>query len=148
MEHSENNENTVKQESCGCGCECSPRENDGAEVTESSTPRISYIPAVDIVDGESETLLVTDLPGVDEAGLDITVENDTLTIKAKPGEQSVDGKKLMYAEYGVGEYRRSFILSPDVNRDGIAASMKDGVLRVRLPKAVPEAKRTIAIESN
>lgn len=147
MENIENSENAVKQGSCGCGCECSAPAAEKTEATENAAPRRTYIPAVDIVDSGTETVVVADLPGVDETTLDITVEKNILTVAAKQSEQAAQGRKLIYSEYGVGDYRRSFTLSEDVDRDGISAALRDGVLTIRLPKAAPVARK-IAIASN
>ena len=131
------NKNDVES---GCGCEL-PGVKEKDEAASAAEPRCVYTPAVDIVDGESETLLIADLPGVDEAGVDLTLENDTLTIRAKQAVPEFPGRKLIYSEYGIGEYRRGFSLSEAIDRAGISAVLKDGVLRVRLPKAVPVSKK-------
>lgn len=134
MEGIENKENqsVATQESQGCqaGHPCEKREM-----------RQEYMPAVDIIDAENETTLVLDMPGVDCDSVDITVEKNILTIKGKPIEDTFEGKTLVYSEYGVGDFERSFTLSEDLSRDGIAATMKDGVLQVKLPKAKPVAKK-------
>lgn len=107
----------------------------------------TYLPAVDIIDGKDETILITDMPGVDQSGLEISIEKSVLTIKGTPKEQKYEGKGLVYSEYGVGDYERSFTLSEDVDRDHVSASIKDGVLKVKLPKAAP-VTRKIAVEAS
>ncbi|MDR1745099.1 MAG: Hsp20/alpha crystallin family protein [Planctomycetota bacterium] len=104
-------------------------------------PRRAYVPAVDLIDSDSEVVLVADIPGVPEGGVDLRVEKNILTLAAVPADGVVAGKKLEYSEYGVGEYRRSFALSEEVDRERISATLKDGVLRIRLPKMAPVAKR-------
>lgn len=146
----EQNENIVKQESCGCGCECSApvQEAEREEAkAERPLPRRAYVPAVDLIEGENEVNLVVDVPGVPEGGVELTVEKNILTLSAVPADGVIAGKKLAYSEYGVGEYRRSFALSEDIDRDGISASLKDGVLRIRLAKRAPMTKK-INISSN
>ena len=98
-------------------------------------------PAVDIVSGENEVCLIMDIPGVREGGADVSVEKNVLTVRAAPASRNYHGRRLIYAECGEGEYRRSFSLPEDVDRDGISASLKDGSLRIRLPKVRPAAKR-------
>lgn len=143
----EDRENSLQQHNCGCGCS-SPTEVEKVEKAEAQTvtQRRTYLPAVDIVDSASETLLVMDLPGVAESDVELSVEKGTLTVKASQADLQFEEQRLVYAEYGVGEYRRSFSLSEDVNKDGITASLKDGVLQVKLPKAAPVAKK-IAVSS-
>ncbi len=104
-------------------------------------PRRAYIPAVDLIDSDSEVLLIADVPGVPEGGVDLSIEKNILTLTATPSDGVIAGKKLEYSEYGVGEYRRSFSLSEEVDKDRISATLKDGVLRVRLPKTAPVTKK-------
>lgn len=98
-------------------------------------------PAADIVASETEIALVLDIPGVRENGVDVTIEKNILTVKAVPSARNADGRRLLYAECGTGEYRRSFSLPDDADKENISASLKDGVLRVRLPKIAPATRR-------
>lgn len=142
MEHMENIENAVKHEGCGCGCDCATQEAkvEHAEATRQA-PRRAYVPAVDLIDSENEVTLVVDVPGVAEGGIDLTIEKNILTLSAVPADGVIAGKKLVYSEYGVGEYRRSFSLSDDIDQGGITATLKDGVLRIGLPKTAPVQKK-------
>jgi HSP20 family protein len=54
---------------------------------------------------------------------------------------------LAYAEYEVGDYHRRFTLSNEIDRDNIAATVKDGVLRLHLPKSGPAKARKISVKS-
>lgn len=125
------------QGSCGCGCDCETK----VEKVEEKAPRRAYVPAVDLIEGENEVYLIADVPGVPEGGVDLSVEKNILTLKAVPEDGVVAGKKLSHSEYGVGEYRRSFVLSENVDRENITATLKDGVLRVTLPKAAPATRK-------
>lgn len=104
-------------------------------------PRRAYVPAVDLIDSDSEVVLIADVPGVPEGGVDLSIEKNILTLTAIPADGVIAGKKLEYSEYGVGEYRRSFALSEEVDKEHISATLKDGVLRVRLPKMTPVTKK-------
>lgn len=149
------NNDTVRKDECSCGCStsseiCESKEQN-VEKTETcsceSKKRNVYAPAVDIFDSENETLLVADLPGVAENSVDIEIEKNILTIKASQSESDYDEHRLAYAEYGIGDYKRSFSLPADIDKDGISASLKDGVLRVTLPKVSPEAKKITVVAS-
>lgn len=139
----ENIENVVKHEGCGCGCDCATQEPkaEKAEVERQAAPRRAYVPAVDLIDSENEVTLVVDVPGVAEGGVDLTIEKNVLTLSAVPADGVIAGKKLVYSEYGVGEYRRSFSLSDEINQANISATLKDGVLRISLPKTAPVVKK-------
>ena len=58
-----------------------------------------------------------------------------------------DGLKPLYVEYGVGGYHRRFTLGEMIDRDGIKAQMKNGVLVLRLPKAERARARRIAVDA-
>lgn len=144
MEHMEKNQEVEKNE-CGCGCACAESQNhetvQAKEPTEEKAPRRAYAPAVDIVDAEGEIMLIADVPGVPEGAVDLDLKKDILTLVAVPADGVIAGKKLVYSEYGVGEYRRSFALSEDIDKENISASLKNGVLRIRLPKTKPVARK-------
>lgn len=136
------------QDSCGCGCsqdshECQEACSSKVEKAEQekALPRRAYVPAVDIIDSSDCVSLVVDLPGVAEGGVELNLEKNVLTLSAVPADGVIAGKKLVYAEYGVGEYRRSFSLSDEVDQENISASLKNGVLRIRLPKSAPVSRK-------
>ena len=110
----------------------------GAERTRS---RLACVPRADIYETNETIVLVTDMPGVDENSLDITLENDVLTIIGYVESERPEGDGLAYNEYRVGDYERSFTLSSKVDRNKIEATVKDGVLRLRLPKAEPSMRK-------
>ncbi len=100
-----------------------------------------FIPSVDIIDNGEETVLYADMPGVDCDNVEITVEKNVLTLKGESQKMDYSGYELVYSEYGVGDFERSFTLSETVDRDNISAAMKDGVLTVKLPKAAPKTRK-------
>lgn len=136
----ENREEMVKHEGCGCTCRSAESSVEKTEATR-QTPRRAYVPAVDLIDGENAVSLVVDVPGVPEGGVELTVEKNVLTLSAVPADGVIAGKKLAYSEYGIGEYRRSFALSDEVDRENISATLKNGVLRITLPKSAPVVKK-------
>ena len=115
----------------------------GAERTRS---RLAFVPRTDIYETNEAIVLVTDMPGVDETSLDITLENDVLTINGYVETAYHEGYGLAYGEYRVGDYERSFTMSNKVDRNKIEATVKDGVLRLHLPKAEP-SMRKIAVSA-
>lgn len=112
---------------------------------ETTKARRVYTPAVDIVDKKDHILLIADMPGVDEKHVDITLEKDELTIYGTVEAQLPQNHRLAVAEYGIGDYRRVFIVPNDIDREKIQASMKNGVLRVILPKLDTAKTRKIAV---
>jgi HSP20 family protein len=104
-----------------------------------------YRPAVDIVDAPNEMVVLADVPGVDETHLDITLDKSVLTIRGTVEPPSLEGQTPVRTEYGVGDFERTFTLSDDVSRDGIEASVKHGVLQLKLPKTARSARQRINV---
>lgn len=127
--------------------EGTPHKQESAvpEGTERIQARKVYVPLVDIVETEDSLLLVSDLPGVDDKGVDVTVEKNILTIKGSVAAEVPAGFKLSYEEYGIGDYERSFTIPNEIDRDGIQATMKDGVLTLTLPKVKKAVARKVAV---
>jgi len=106
-----------------------------------------YTPRVDIYERENDLVVVADMPGVDAEHLDITLENNVLTIHGKVEPEQHAGYSLAHAEYGVGDYYRTFTISDEINRDGIQANIKNGVLNLVLPKAEKARARKIEVKA-
>ena len=104
-----------------------------------------FTPRVDIRETENEVVLVADLPGVDEKTVDIDLEGSELTIRARTVPEAGEGYSPTYREYEGGSYERSFTLGDTIDRDGIAAVVKDGVLQLTLPKAKEARPTRIAV---
>jgi len=117
------------------------------EGVERTKPRKVFKPDVDIIEEKEETVLTADLPGVDEKTLDITLEKNVITIRGRVEPEVPAGYRLAYGEYEVGDYERAFSLSDEVDKDRIQATIKNGVLKLVLPKAAAAKARKIAISS-
>lgn len=143
MNDMDNSQNIEKHEGCAGGaCSAADTSNKVEKIAENgSQGRRAYAPAVDIVDGKDATTLVLDLPGVDEKDVDITIEKSILTLRASQKDSAFSDHNLAYSEYGTGDYQRSFALSDEVDRENIKATLKDGVLKLRLPKSQPVSKK-------
>ncbi|MDX3807929.1 MAG: Hsp20/alpha crystallin family protein [Bosea sp. (in: a-proteobacteria)] len=121
-----------------------PSKLDGSERTRS---RQVFVPRADIYETTDQVVLLVDMPGVASDGVDITLEKRTLAIRGYAADQQRESYRQIYAEYGAGDYERVFTLSEDIDRDGIEASQKDGVLRLVLPKAAPAKARKIELKT-
>lgn len=117
------------------------------EGVERTRPRKVYTPAVDILERKDDILVTADMPGVDEKTVDITLEKNVLTIYGMVEPQFPEGARLVFSEYGIGDYQRAFTLSEEVDRDRIQASVKNGVLRLVLPKAAAARTRKIEVRA-
>jgi HSP20 family protein len=117
------------------------------EDTERTRECRCFIPRSDIYELEDQMVIVADVPGVDEKAIDITLEKNILTISALVEPVIPEGYALRFAEYEIGDYQRSFRLSNEIDRENIQASVKDGVLRLYLPKAKEALARKISVKA-
>jgi HSP20 family protein len=124
------------------------RETDVPEGAERTSSRIVFQPRVDIRETADAVWLQADMPGVDESSTDITLEKNVLTVRGTVAPPHPEGYSVLYTEYRVGDFERTFAVSAEVDRDGIEASVKNGVLSVRLPKSKQAAARKIAVHAS
>ncbi len=127
--------------------EMEKRQLPEAEGIERTRKARRLIPLADIYETDDAIVVVADVPGANPESADITLENDVLKIEASVNPDPMDGYSLAWAEYVIGDYERSFALSDRIDRDGIEAELKDGVLRLVLPKAGPAKARKIQVKS-
>ncbi len=120
-----------------------PVKKEQAEVVRREQQEGYFQPATDIVETAEGVTLRFDMPGVAKENVDITVDKDTLTIigKAEPEEPG----NPVYRETYVGDYRRQFTLSTDMDPNNIAATISDGVLTVTVGKAQQAKPRKVQI---
>jgi HSP20 family protein len=92
-------------------------------------------PAVDMLDRKDEVVLRVDLPGMDQKDLDLTVEERVLTIRGeRKGAEASKEEDYYCCERWAGSFERSLALPPGVDAERIAATFKNGVLEIHLPK--------------
>ncbi len=106
-----------------------------------------YMPRCDIYETKDALIVLADMPGVDENNIDITLEKNILTLTGTVCETNFDNHSLIYSEYKTGNFERVFALSDEVNKDEIKASLKNGVLKLTLPKSPVAQARKIAVKS-
>jgi HSP20 family molecular chaperone IbpA len=122
-----------------------PQQAAGAE--EVATLQHAITPLIDIHEGPDGLVLEADLPGAVDSGVNIQLEDNVLILHAKLPPPFPEGARVLHEEYRVGDFYRSFILSDEVERGRIAAELKNGVLRLTLPKAERAKTRRIEIKS-
>jgi HSP20 family molecular chaperone IbpA len=105
------------------------------------------VPPVDVFENESGITLVADLPGATREALQVRVDGDTLTIEATAATDAPAGMELVYSEAEFPSYRRSFTLSRELDAGRIDASLKDGVLRLAIPKTEEAKPRRIEVRA-
>ena len=98
------------------------------------------VPRMDVTETDAGLEVTAELPGVDEADIDVSLADDLLTVKGeKKSESERDEKDLHVVERSYGSFARSVRLPYPVQEDQVDAEFKNGVLKISLPKS-PEAE--------
>ena len=115
-----------------------------ADGPEGEIERADWIPAADVYEDEREYSLALDLPGIDRSKLEVNLDDGRLVIR---GDRApADGVHARRTERPHGRFVRSFSLPDAVDRAGITADYKDGVLLLHLPKRKEPQERRTKIE--
>jgi HSP20 family protein len=104
-----------------------------------------YIPNVDIYEENGGLKLWADMPGVTEQNVEVTLNDDVLTITGTVSTVMYEKLAPVYTEYNVGNYFRQFALHEDIDPAGIKARMRNGVLELDLPKREKAKPRKIEV---
>lgn len=108
----------------------------------------TYIPKSDIYETDEAVFIWADMPGVDEKSLDITLEKNSLTIEGRVEDYTPpEGYFQVMSEYPVGNYKRTFTLGANFQKDGIEGIVKNGFLNLTIPKAKETVARKISISA-
>lgn len=106
-----------------------------------------FTPKVDIYETREAMVLIADVPGVDENSVEVILDKNVLKINGTVEKTGEEKRRILYAEYDIGDYQRTFTLSEEVDREKIEATVKNGVLRLVLHKAEPVKAKKIAIKA-
>ncbi|RQP24237.1 Hsp20/alpha crystallin family protein [Piscinibacter terrae] len=105
------------------------------------------VPLVDVSEDDTGITVVADVPGASRETLSLDVDSDTLTIEAPIALNPPTELQAVYAEVRSGRYRRSFTLSRELDSQRIEATLKDGVLTLRVPKLEKARPRRIEVKT-
>lgn len=113
----------------------------------SETGKNPLVPPVDIWEDADGVTLYADMPGVSRAGLNLSIDRDTLQILGRRSTQPGEGAQGTYAEMPLRDFSRAFTIGEELDREAISASMANGVLKIRLPRAARSKPRRIDIKT-
>jgi len=119
----------------------------GTSTPETISQGTFYTPLVDIIETQDEFMFEADMPGVKPQDVDITFENGVLTIRGNVQERRPESQYYLLAEYGVGNFYRSFTIDTPINAEGIRAELRNGVLDLHVPKAESVKPRRIEVKA-
>lgn len=104
-------------------------------------------PKIDVLDHETEVLVRAELPGVEKQDIDVSVSENMLTLKGKTRrEEKIEKDNYFRAEISQGSFLRSVYLPVEVDSDRASASLKDGILEIRLPKVESAKRKSIQVQ--
>lgn len=104
-------------------------------------------PKVDVIDRELEIVVRAELPGVTKEDLDVSMAENSLTIRATTSHEKKGEEGEFYRrEMSRGEFQRTLAIPDNINEEGVQATFKDGILELKLPKAESSKRRKITVE--
>lgn len=115
--------------------------------TEAANAGPTFTPPADILENGDTVVMLLDIPGADPASLDVTLDKHLLTISARVASTAPEGYAPAHIEFANGVYERRFVFSEQMDGDHIDATLKDGVLRLTVPKAPDTAAKKISVKA-
>ena len=107
----------------------------------------AWTPPVDIYETQDEVVLRADLPGIDQKDIDLRIENSTLTLRGeRKFQKEANEEDYHRIERSYGVFSRSFQLPGSIDQTKIAATHKEGVLEVHLPKREDTKPKQIKVD--
>lgn len=127
----------------------SPTRTGAGAANKAETTRTQpvYTPVADIYETEDSLVLVVEVPGVKPDQVDVSLDKRVLSITGRGAAAHHEGYSLALCEYRTGDFERAFTLSHMIDDSAIEAVMKDGVLRLTLPKAKAEPAKSISVKA-
>jgi len=110
-------------------------------------PSLVIVPAADVFEDSSGITLQLDMPGVAKDRLNLQVNQNALVIEGSAQISMPQDMAALHAEVRSTRYRRSFVLSEELETDKVDATLRDGVLTVRIPKRAELQPRRIEIRA-
>ena len=120
--------------------------------TEHETERTvrTVSPRADIFETDTAFVILADMPGVDPDGVELVADKDTLVVRGRVNSAStnVQTRKVEHREFELADYYRTFTLTEDLDSDGITGTLRDGVLRVEVPKSPRVQPKKIPVRAS
>jgi len=112
-----------------------------------ATELVPMLPKVDVVDRDDEVIVRAEVPGMEKDELDISISGNMLTLKGETRrEEKEETGDYTRCEMSHGAFARTIALPAEVDEDKVKASLKDGVLELKLPKVEKSKRRAITID--
>ena len=122
------------------------RESNSPEGPEEALTTSNFAPPVDVYEDEHGIMLKIEVPGIDEKDIDVSIENNTLTVRGQRRfEKDEKEENFQRVERMYGSFTRSFTLPNTVDLEQVTAGYDKGLLRVRLAKRAEAKPRQIKV---
>ena len=125
--------------------EVAKRESTDVQAAKAREESLALAPAVDIYENAQEITVQADMPGVSKDGLSIQADRNSLVIEGNAVIDVPAAMEAIHADVQVTRYRRSFALSGELDAERIEATLKDGVLTLRIPKRAEFRPRKVEV---
>jgi HSP20 family molecular chaperone IbpA len=122
-------------------------KHEASAPAEHTKPGPMFTPEVDIFETDQEITILADMPGVKAKDLNIDLRDNVITLNGEVEPPEGPNEVDLIREYQSGKYFRQFSLSQVIDQSKINAELKDGVLRLRLPKIEAAMPRKIAVKA-
>jgi HSP20 family molecular chaperone IbpA len=115
-------------------------------VPERMETRAVFEPQVDIIEKADSVVVLADMPGVPPQNVEAVLEKGVLRIHGRVEVPQMGDLRLRSQEYEIGDFRRAFTVGEGLSSEGIQATMKDGVLRLVIPKSEEHKPHRIEVK--
>ena len=115
------------------------------EASERDVPTVA--PRADIFETDTAFVILADMPGVGPDGVEVVADSRTLTVRGRVS-RSPTNAELEHREFELADYHRAFTLTEDLDTDRISGTLRDGVLRVEIPKSERVQPKKIPVRAN
>lgn len=125
--------------------------DDFFSLTPSSLFKNEWMPSIDVEEDDDAIHVKAEIPGIDEKDIDVSLENNVLTIKGEKREERKEEdkkKNFIFSERKFGSFSRSITLPDGIKGDEVKAVFKKGVLKIDLPRDEERKPRKIDINAN
>jgi HSP20 family protein len=122
------------------------RESFGPEGSDEALTTSNFAPPVDVYEDEHNITLKIEVPGIDEQDINVTIENNTLTVRGERRfEKDEKEENFHRVERMYGSFTRSFTLPNTVDPEQVSAHYEKGVLKIRLSKKAEAKPKLIKV---
>ena len=108
----------------------------------------SEYPAMNVYTGDEDVLVKAELPGYETTDIEVSVEQNTLTLRGERPEDTDETRNYHRRERAASSFVRSLELPINVDADAVEAELRNGILTIKLPRAVEDRLKKITVKAS